>query len=70
MNEQRAEKERKEELSKRYSLDSATESCIDAIYYHEMYHSDACWRTNREVDRESKKLTSKSAKLNGLKENI
>ena len=51
-------------------MDRASESYIDAIYYHEMFHSNACWKTSSMVDRELKKIRSKSAKLNALKENI
>ena len=51
-------------------MDKATESYIDAIYYHEMYKSVARWKTISEVKRELKKLKSKTAKLNALKENI
>ena len=51
-------------------MDRATESFIDAIYYHEMYNSEACWRVNRDVDRGLKKLKSNTAKINALKENI
>ena len=51
-------------------MDRATESFIDAIYYHEMYNSEACWRVNRDVDRGLKNLKSNTAKINALKENI
>ena len=40
------------------------------VYYLEMFNSQACWRTSGQVDRELKRLNSKSAKLDGLKENI
>ena len=55
---------------KKHGLDRASESYIDAIYYHEMFHFNACWKTSSMVDRELKKIRSKSAKLNALKENI
>ena len=70
LEDQRAEKERKEELLKMRGLKKATESYIDSIYYHEMYHSAACWKTSAAVDIELKKLKSKSRQLNALKENI
>ena len=57
-------------LLKEQSLEKASEAYIDGIYYHEMYHSHACWRTSSMVDRELNKLKSKNAKLNALKENI
>ena len=67
---QRDEKERKEEILKKQSLKNASEAYVDAIYYHEMFRSPACWRTSAAVDRELAKLKSKSAKLSALKENI
>ena len=67
---QRAEKRRKEELMKDNNKKKASESFIDALYYHEMYFSPACWKTENIVDRELQKLKSKSAKLYALKENI
>ena len=51
-------------------MDKATESYIDTIYYREMYKSVVWWKTISEVKRELKKLKSKTAKLNALKENI
>ena len=67
---QRAAKEKKEEVLKKRGFERASEAYIDGIYYHEMFNSQACWRTSGQMDRELKKLKSKSAKLNGLKENI
>ena len=66
----RKEKRRKEELLKENENKKASEKFIDALYYYEMYFSPACWKTAKIVDREMQKLTSKSAKLNALKENI
>ena len=67
---QRAEKRRKEELMKDNNKKKASESFIDALYYHEMYFSPACWKTENIVNRELQKFKSKSAKLYALKENI
>ena len=67
---QRAAKEKKEEVLKQRGFERASEAYIDGIYYHEMVNSQACWKTSAQVDRELKKLKSKSAKLDGLKENI
>ena len=53
---QRAEKQRKEELLKEHGLEKASEAYIDGICYHEMYHYHACWRTSSVVDRELNKL--------------
>ena len=65
-----AEKHRKEELLYEYGVNKASDAFIDALYYYEMYCSLACWKTVTMVDCELKKLKSKSAKLNALKENI
>ena len=70
LDKQRDEKEKKEQIKLKYNMDCATESFIDAIYYHEMYNSEACWRVSRDVDRGLKKLKSNTAKINALKENI
>ena len=67
---QRAAKRRKEELAREHALECASEKYIDAIYYNEMRRSAACWRTCAAVDRELRKLKSKSAQLHALKENI
>ena len=67
---QQAEKRRKEELMKDNNKKKASESYIDALYYHEMYFSPACWKTENIVDHEPQKLKSKSAKLYALKEDI
>ena len=48
----------------------ASETYIDALYYHEKYNSAACWKTPSSVDRELCKLKSKTAKITALKENI
>ena len=70
LEQQRAAKEKKEQLLIKRGFEKASEAYIDGIYYYEMFNSQACWRTSAEVDRQIKKLKSKSAKLNGLKENI
>ena len=49
---------------------SAMEGYIDALYYREMYDSEACWRTPAAVDRELLKLKSKAARVHALKEHI
>ena len=40
-----AEKSHKEELIKEQCNIQASETFIDALYYHEMYNSAACWKT-------------------------
>ena len=67
---QRKEKQRKMEIMKEKGLKKSSERFIDALYYFEMFGSAACWMSSRAVDIELRKLTSKSAKLSCLKENI
>ena len=67
---QRAEKHRKDELLVEHGVNKASEDFIDALYYYEMYCSLACWKTVTMVDCKLRKLKSKTAKLNALKENI
>ena len=67
---QRQEKQRKEELMHEKCMKKASESFIDALYYHEMFGSAACWMTVSSVDRELRKLQSKSSKITALKDNI
>jgi len=67
---QRGAKQRKEDLLREISMEHASETFIEALYYHDMFASPACWMTTKVVDRELKKLKSKAAKLNALKENI
>ncbi len=52
-------------------MERGKEENIDALYYHWMYDSPACWKNDvRVVTNELKKLTSKSTKYAALKENI
>jgi hypothetical protein len=67
---QRAAKQRKEELAGEKGREKASEKYIDALYYHEMWGSAACWNTMQKVDSEYAKLGSKSAKLEAVKEQI
>ena len=61
----------KEEMFKERNLENATEDFIEALYYHQMYFSPACWKVDpRCVARELRKLSSESAKYHALKENI
>ena len=48
----------------------ATEDHINAVYYHQMYWSEACWKKVREMNNGLKKLNTKKDKYNTLKENI
>ena len=68
---QRECKRKKEELMRQKGLEKATENAIDAHYYHNMWASAACIKGDkRRVSRELKKLTSESAMVHLLKENI
>ena len=71
LNRQAKARRRKEELAKEQNMQKATDEYIEACYYHMMYNSDACWKGDqRVVACELKKLTSTTAKLDALKENI
>jgi hypothetical protein len=67
---QREARRRKEELAAEVGRHNATEQYIDQLYYHEMWDSDACWKTAAKAEKELEKLQSKSAKLEELKEQI
>jgi hypothetical protein len=67
---QRAAKRRKEELAAENGREKASEGYIDALYYHEMWGSPACWKTAAKATAEYAKLNSTSAKLEALKEQI
>ena len=67
---QRKEKQRKEQLLSEHGMAKASEAFIDALYYHEMYNSLACWKTAAMVNQELSKLTSNTSKMRALKENI
>ncbi len=60
---------RKEELLRARSIATASELYIDALYYHEMFHSASCWKQT-DVRSELGNLKNKSTKLDALKENI
>jgi hypothetical protein len=61
----------REELIRERNDKKMTEDYIDALYYHKMYNSDACWRGSPGiVSRELKKLSSDRAKYTAVKENI
>ena len=64
---QRDAKVRKEALARITGDAAAVEAAVDAIYYHDMFHSAACWATDAQVTRE---LSSKTAQLKALKENF
>ena len=52
-------------------MEKASEEYIEAIYYHWMYDSMACWKGSASrINEGLKKLTSKTAKYDALKEHI
>jgi hypothetical protein len=54
----------KEEIIQEKRLQRSMEENIDAQYYHRMWNSPACWKTDpKVVSRELKKLKSESAKV-------
>ena len=67
---QRKAKHEKAELARMKIYERATEDYIDAVYYHRMYQSEACWKTVREVTNGLKHLKTKKDKYEALKENI
>ena len=67
---QRNTKRLKLQALKQAGIEKATEEYIDALYYFNMYHSQACWKTAREVNRGLKGLQTKKDKYKSLKENF
>ena len=67
---QRQARRRKEELALEVGRHNATEQYVDKLYYHEKWGSAACWKTVAVAERELEKCSSKSAKLDALKEQI
>ena len=68
---QQKSKQAKEDIKREKNMAKASEDYIEAIYYHRMYDSMACWKGSASrVNEGLKKLTSKTAKYDALKENI
>eukprot|EP00956_Cyclotella_meneghiniana_P040742 scaffold203759_cov73-Cyclotella_meneghiniana.AAC.1 len=64
-------RKKKEDMLRELSIEKASEDYIDAVYYHRMYSSDACWKGEpRIVTTELGKLSSDTAKYRAVKENI
>ena len=70
LSKQRDAKRKKEKIAHELGMKNVTEQYIDSLYYNDKYGSSACWMKVSDVDKELKKLKSKSAKLWALKENI
>ena len=60
-------KRRKEELLCDKTVLAVSEKYIDALYYNEMFYSEACWNTAAVVDRDMKNINSNSYKILALK---
>ena len=68
---QRKCREKKADLLKEFNLEKTKEDLLEATYYYRMYFSEACWKGDKRlVKRNLGKLTSKTAQLDALKENI
>ena len=68
--EQQETKRRREKLARENKIVAAKEEYIIALYYHETFSFDACWKIANQVDREIESLCNVSAKLGALKEKI
>ena len=68
---QQRAKRKKKELLKQLGMKKAQEAYIDAIYYHRMYYSEACWKGDpKVVTANLRRFKSESSKYEALKENI
>ena len=63
-------RQRKAELQKKKCMEKSTEEYIEATYYFDMYKFPAGWKSIEEMTQGLKELTSKTARLEALKENI
>ena len=67
---QREFKRKKEEIKKQKGLENASDEYIEALIYHSMWDSEACWKTNSDIVNGLKNLKYKKDKLQALKDNI
>ena len=51
----------------RYQIKKASDNFIDALYYYDFLGSPTCWKSAADVNKELKKLGSKTAKLKIIK---
>lgn len=65
---QRKAKRRKQEALREKKLLAAQQEYANALTYIDMFHSTAGWRTVKDARREFAKLTSETARREGLKE--
>ena len=67
---QRKFRQEKDDLVETEELDGAEDNYIDALIYHRMGRTDACWKTVGEVTEGLKRLKYKKDKIAALKDNI
>ena len=67
---QREHKQKKKEALLKNKLKKAATAYAQKLTFLEMYHSSACWRTAQDVKKIFRQLTSKSAKLEAIKDQI
>ena len=70
MNRQRTMRHMKAKLTQEKGFEHAEDEFIEALIYHSMWSSDACWKTIGAVKEGLKKLKYKKEKLGALKDNI
>ena len=58
------------ELTQEKGFEYAEDECIEALIYHRMWSSAACWKTIGAVTEGLKNLKYKKDKLGVLKDNI
>ena len=63
-------REQKEALAREKGLDDAEDEFIESLIYHKMGHSDAYWATAGEVTAGLRRIKTKGAKIDALKDNI
>ena len=70
LNKQRQHKQNKQAMLKRHKLLGCQQAYANALTYIEMFHSPAGWQTKAIALAEFEKLTSKSSKLDAVKDQI
>ena len=60
-----------EELARRKGLDKAKKGLVNALIYHKMYNSEACWKVNpKVVVRKLRRLNMDGNKYEALKQTL
>ena len=60
----------KKEVLRNNKLLATQKEYASALTYIEMYHPQACWRSEEDVARQFAKLTINTARVNAMKEQI